>query len=102
MYDGTNVVWGSPTADGFTGSLSGDVTGTQSATVIAPDAVNSAKIADGSIVNADINAAAAIDYSKLALTNSIVGTDLTAGSVGDTMIIANSITNAMPGSSGRR
>jgi hypothetical protein len=77
-YDGTNVVWGSPTADGFTGSLSGDVTGTQSATLIANGAVNSAKIADSSIVDADIDASAAIAYSKLNLTGSIVNADIDA------------------------
>jgi hypothetical protein len=36
-----------------------------------------ASIATGAIVNADVNASAAIDYSKLNLTGSIVGADLT-------------------------
>lgn len=41
--------------------------------------VTSANIADGAIVNADINAAAAIAYSKLALAGSIVNADVAAG-----------------------
>ncbi|RAR75314.1 hypothetical protein CLV55_1019, partial [Flavobacterium aciduliphilum] len=49
----------------FTGSISGDVTGTQSATTIATGAVNSAKIADGTIVDADISTTASISLSKL-------------------------------------
>lgn len=40
--------------------------------------VTSANIADGAIVNADVNASAAIAYSKLALTNSIVNADVSA------------------------
>lgn len=38
--------------------------------------VTSATIADGSIVNADVNASAAIAYSKLALTGSVTNTDV--------------------------
>jgi hypothetical protein len=40
--------------------------------------VNSAKIVDDSIVNADINSAAAIAYSKLNLAGSIVNADINA------------------------
>jgi len=40
--------------------------------------ITSAKILDGTIVNGDINAAAAIAYSKLALTGSIVAGDFAA------------------------
>lgn len=43
--------------------------------------ITSAKILDGTIVNGDINASAAIAYSKLALSNSIVAGDLTSASV---------------------
>ena len=42
--------------------------------------ITSAMIADGAIVNADINASAAIAYSKLSLNNSITNADL-AGSI---------------------
>jgi hypothetical protein len=43
---------------------------------LASNSVNSAKIVDDSIVNADINSAAAIVYSKLSLTDSIVNADV--------------------------
>ncbi|TXJ99283.1 hypothetical protein FQ019_17915 [Flagellimonas aequoris] len=46
-------------------NLLGDVTGPTSATVIANDAVTSAKIADGTITNADIQPGAGIDGSKI-------------------------------------
>ncbi len=41
--------------------------------------VTSSMIMDGTIVNVDINASAAIDYSKLSLSNSIATTDLVSG-----------------------
>jgi hypothetical protein len=44
-------------------------------------AVTSAKIKDGEIVNADVAASAAIAYSKLNLTGSIVAADLSASAV---------------------
>lgn len=43
---------------------------------LANSSVTSAKIADGTIVNADINSSAAIAYSKLALSNSVLSSDL--------------------------
>ncbi|NDV44617.1 bZIP transcription factor, partial [Flagellimonas sediminis] len=46
-------------------NLLGDVTGPTSATVIANDAVTSAKIADGTITNDDIQPGAGIDGSKV-------------------------------------
>nr|WP_297917263.1 hypothetical protein [uncultured Allomuricauda sp.] len=46
-------------------NLAGDVTGPTSATVIANGAVNSAKIADGTITDADISATAAINGTKI-------------------------------------
>jgi len=61
--------------------LAGDLTGTAELPALAADAVTSAKIKDGEIVNADISTSAAIAYSKLNLTNSIVAGDLTASSV---------------------
>jgi hypothetical protein len=49
-------------------------------TVTLPaNTVTSSMILDGTIVNADINSSAAIDYSKLSLSNSITVTDLQAG-----------------------
>ncbi len=62
-------------------TLGGDVTGNASANTIANGAVTSAKILDGTIVNADINASAAIAYSKLNLTNSIVSGDIVDGTI---------------------
>lgn len=66
-------------------ALTGDVTTTagSAATTIAPSAVTSAKIADGAIVNADVNSSAAIALSKLATqaarTVNGNGTSATAG-----------------------
>lgn len=48
---------------------------------LANDAVTSAKILNGEIVNADISASAAIAYSKLALSNSIVSADIVNGTI---------------------
>lgn len=56
-------------------------TGTVSTGMIADSAVTSAKIADGTIVNADISGTAAIAYSKLALTGSITSSDITDGTI---------------------
>lgn len=42
----------------------------------AAGSITSAMIADGAIVNGDINASAAIAYSKLSLSNSIVNADI--------------------------
>lgn len=60
-------------------------TGTVSTGMIADSAVTSAKIADGTIVNADINASAAIAYSKLSLTGAILSSDI----VNDTIVNAD-------------
>ncbi len=51
---------------------------TTSITVDLGTAITSSEITDGEIVNADVNASAAIDYSKLALTNSLLEADLKA------------------------
>jgi hypothetical protein len=61
---------------------------------LADNSVDSAKIVDATITNADISATAAIIYSKLALNNSIVLTDLTTDSVNSTKIIDGSIVAA--------
>ena len=56
----------------------------------------SGPITSSTIVNSDVNAAAAIAYSKLALTNSIVNADInsTAGIVYSKLNLSNSIQNA--------
>ena len=102
---GANVLGTSPTisaptitgagtiAGTFTGNLTGNVTGNVTGTsgsttgnaatvtngVYTTDTgtVTSTMIADGTIVNADVNASAALAYSKLNLTGAIVNNDIT-------------------------
>jgi hypothetical protein len=62
--------------------------------------VTSAVITDGTIVNDDINSSAAIDYSKLNLSNSIVNADIAAGAGIDiTKLSANTISGVTLGNS---
>ena len=51
-------------------------------------------IVDGTIVNADINASAAIAYSKLNLGTSIAASDLAANAVTTAKILDNNVTVA--------
>jgi microcystin-dependent protein len=59
----------------FTGTVTLP-TGTVSTTMIADSAVTSSKIADGTIVNADINSSAAIDWTKLAISSTVSATEI--------------------------
>lgn len=67
---------------GVTDGDKGDITvsGSGATWTIDASAVNSSKIADGAIVNADVNSSAAIAYSKLNLTGAVLNADL-AGSI---------------------
>ena len=62
--------------------------------VIPSNTVTSAMIVDGTIVNADINASAAIAYSKLSLGTSIAASDLAANAVTTAKILDNNVTVA--------
>jgi len=61
---------------------------------IPSNTVTSAMIIDGTIVNADINASAAIAYSKLSLGTSIAASDLAANAVTTAKILDNNVTVA--------
>jgi trimeric autotransporter adhesin len=71
---------GNFSAGTITANLAGNVTGnlTGTASAIADNIVTSAKIVNGTIVNADISNSAAIGYAKLSLSGSIVNADINA------------------------
>jgi hypothetical protein len=86
-----NAATATALATGRTISLTGDVTGTTGTFDGTGNATMTATIATGVIVNADINAAAAIDKTKIS------GTAITAGDTGtvtSTMILDGTIVNA--------
>ncbi|MEO6328084.1 MAG: hypothetical protein ABIO55_04095, partial [Ginsengibacter sp.] len=80
IYDGSSVNWAAPTGSP-TGTAGGSLSGTYPNPAIAPDAVTTAEILDSTITSSDISATAAIPYSKLSLTSSILNADLTPNSV---------------------
>jgi hypothetical protein len=57
-------------------------------------AIDSSEITDGVIVNADINASAAIDYSKLNLGTNITSTNITNGTIVDADINSSAAIDA--------
>ena len=94
VADGTNfgsvALSGDATLDS-TGSLTiadNAITGSK----IGAGAVTSAKISDGTIANADIASNAAIAYSKLNLSSSIVAGDISSNAVTTNKIQDNSVT----------
>lgn len=92
--DGSNTSWGAGLTTSLTSAhlfignvsniatdtaVSGDITiDNAGVTAIGSGKVTSTMIADGTIVNADVNSSAAIAYSKLALTGTIVNADISA------------------------
>jgi len=72
-----NAATATALATGRTISLTGDVTGTTGSFDGTGNATMTAAIGAGVIVDADVNASAAIAYSKLALTGAIVNNDIT-------------------------
>ena len=60
--------------------------------------ITSGMIKDGEIVNADVSASAAIDYSKLNLSNSIVDGDITTGTIANDKLVNSTISGISLGS----
>jgi len=87
---------GIPTFVSASGDVSIDQTG---AVTIGTGAINSTKILDGTIANADISGSAGIAYSKLNLSNSIVNGDIVNGTIANSKL-ANSIVTLNLGTSG--
>ena len=114
MRESNTHVEASSGVHGLTGSVVG-TTDTQTLTnktIVAGSntisGITSAMIADATIVNADISASAAIAYSKLALTGSIVSADIandtivnadinTAAAIAATKIAGTAVTQADTG-----
>ncbi len=61
---------------------------------IDDDAITTAKIKDGEIINADVSSAAAIEYSKLDLSNSVAESDIADDAITTSKIKDGAVTNA--------
>jgi hypothetical protein len=62
--------------------------------MVQDDAITAAKLANDAVVNASVASGAAIAYSKLSLSNSIVAGDLTADCVTAVKLADNAVVNA--------
>lgn len=90
-YDGSSIVWSSAGGGAPSGAAGGDLSGTYPNPSVANNAITSAKIADGTISNADVNSSAAIAYSKLSLSNSIVAGDISSNAITTAKIASNAV-----------
>jgi len=79
VYDGTS--WNLRSIAAGPGSIT--------STELANSSVTSAKIEDGTIVNADVASNAAVAYSKLSLSNTIVNADIATNAAINTTKITN-------------
>ncbi|MBK9247192.1 MAG: hypothetical protein IPM69_03550 [Ignavibacteria bacterium] len=88
-FNGTNVVWGSPSPSG---AASGDLTGSYPNPSIAVNAVTTAKIADGSITNSKVNTTGATSGQALTFN----GTNVVWGSPSPSGAASGDLTGSYP------
>jgi hypothetical protein len=93
-FDGTNVVWSTPAGSGASGAAGGDLTGTFPNPTVANSAITSAKVLDGTLVDADVSPTAAIAYSKLTLTNSIQNGDILPNAITTSKVANGTVTTS--------
>lgn len=92
-FDGTNVVWTTATANP-SGAAGGDLTGTFPNPSLATGSITSAKVLDGTLVDADISTTAAVAYSKLSLNNSIQNGDIVANAITTAKVANGTVTTS--------